>query len=227
MRSSRLVVLGVTVCVALVSPRAGAVQLAPVVTSGLASPLFVGHAGDGSGRLFIVERGGIVKVVQSGASTATVFLDIQSRVVAGGEQGLLGLAFHPQYATNGRFFVFYTRAGDGTLVIAEYHVSANPNVASGTEISILTIPHPTNTNHNGGMLAFGSDGDLYVGVGDGGSANDPPNNAQNINVLLGKILRLDIDVPGVPYASPSTNPPEEADGNADDRGRTFTVKQSR
>jgi glucose/arabinose dehydrogenase len=115
-------------------------------------------------------------------------------VKSGGEQGLLGLAFHPNYVANGRFFVFYTRVGDGTLVIAEFKVSSvNANVADPTETIVLTIPHPTNTNHNGGMLAFGSDGYLYIGVGDGGSANDPPNNAQNKTVLLGKILRIDID----------------------------------
>ncbi|HYN09884.1 MAG TPA: PQQ-dependent sugar dehydrogenase [Vicinamibacterales bacterium] len=185
-----------------------AIQLTPVVSSGLSSPLFVGHAGDGTNRLFIVERGGVIKVLQPGASTPTVFLDIQTRVVAGGERGLLGLAFHPLYESNGRFFVFYTRAGDGTLVIAEYHVTADPNVASTMETVLLTIPHPTNTNHNGGMLAFGPDNYLYIGVGDGGSGNDPPNNAQNITVLLGKVLRIDVDPtePGVPYVSPPTNP---------------------
>jgi len=186
--------------------RTGAVELSPVVTTGLSGPLFVGHAGDGSNRLFILEQVGVVKVLQPGSSTPTVFLDIQTRIVAGGEQGLLGLAFHPGYASNGRFFVYYTRAGDGTLVIAEYNVSPDPNVADPTETVILTIPHPTNTNHNGGMLAFGPDGYLYVGVGDGGSANDPPDNAQNIDLLLGKILRIDVDAPGVLYASPPTNP---------------------
>jgi glucose/arabinose dehydrogenase len=186
--------------------RTGAVELSPVVTTGLSSPLFVGHAGDGSNRLFILEQVGVVKVLQPGSSTPTVFLDIQTRIVAGGEQGLLGLAFHPGYASNGRFFVYYTRAGDGTLVIAEYNVSPDPNVADPTETVILTIPHPTNTNHNGGMLAFGPDGYLYVAVGDGGSANDPPDNAQNIDLLLGKILRIDVDAPGVLYASPPTNP---------------------
>src|SRR5215510_5664143 len=194
------------VLLALAPLRAGAIQLSPVVTTGLSSPLFVGHAGDSSNRLFILEQGGVVKVLQPGSSTPTVFLDIHTRIVAGGEQGLLGLAFHPGYASNGRFFVYYTLAGDGTLVIAEYNVSPDPNVADPTETVILTIPHPTNTNHNGGMLAFGSDGYLYVGVGDGGSANDPPNNAQNIDVLLGKILRLDINVAGAPYGSPVDNP---------------------
>jgi glucose/arabinose dehydrogenase len=192
------------------SPAVGAIQLVPVVTSGITSPTFVGHAGDGSNRLFILEQAGIVDVLQPGSGTPTMFLDIRSKVKSGGEQGLLGLAFHPDYKNNGRFFVFYTRTGDGTLVIAEYTVSsANGNLADPTEKIILTIPHPTNTNHNGGMLAFGSDGFLYIGVGDGGSANDPPNNAQNKDVLLGKILRIDIDHaqgPGVPYVSPPDNP---------------------
>ena len=180
------------------------------VASGLLNPVFVGHAGDGSNRLFIVERAGVVRARQPTGSLS-VFLDIQSKVFAtGGEQGLLGLAFHPQFAGNGRFFVFYTLRGhsalplpDGTLVIAEY------NVASSAEIVLLTIPHPTNQNHNGGMLAFGPDGYLYISVGDGGSGNDPPNNAQNVNTLLGKILRIDVNPPagsGVPYVSPLSNP---------------------
>jgi glucose/arabinose dehydrogenase len=194
----------------LSSPALAAVQLVPVVSSGISSPTFVGNAGDGSNRLFIVEQAGIIRVLQPGSSTPTVFLDIRTKVVAGGEQGLLGLAFHPLYETNGRFFVFYTRAGDGTLVIAEYKVSTgNRDIADPTEKAVLTIPHPTNTNHNGGMMAFGPDGYLYVGVGDGGSGNDPPNNAQNVEMLLGKILRIDINPPegsGLPYQSPSTNP---------------------
>ncbi len=196
-------------CACLVTPAAAAMRLVPVPSAGLSSPLYVTHAGDNSARLFIVERGGLVKVLQPGGTTPSVFLDIRSRLVSGGEQGLLGLAFHPLYAANGRFFVFYTRSGDGALTIAEYGVSANPDVASSAEIPVLTIPHPGATNHNGGMIAFGSDGYLYIGVGDGGGANDPSNNAQNIDLLLGKILRIDINPPagsGVPYLSPSTNP---------------------
>ena len=181
-----------------------AIELTPVA-SGLSSPTFIANAGDGSNRLFIVEQAGTIRVLQPGSSTPTLFLDIHTKVVAGGEQGLLGLVFHPQFTTNGRFFVYYTRAGDGTLVIAEYRVSTNPNVADPTETVLLTIPHPINTNHNGGMLAFGPDHYLYIGVGDGGSANDPPNNAQNTDVLLGKILRIDVSTPGV-YTAPSTNP---------------------
>ena len=110
----------------LAAPWLSAIGLVPMISSGLSSPVFVGNAGDGSNRLFIVEQGGIIRVLQPGASTPTVFLDIHTKVVAGGEQGLLGLAFHPHYATNGRFFVYYTRAGDGTLVIAEYQRLGQP-----------------------------------------------------------------------------------------------------
>ena len=180
------------------------IQLSPVATN-LSSPVFVGHAGDGSGRLFILEQAGIIKVLQPGGAL-TIFLDIRSSVLSGGERGLLGLAFHPLYSTNGRFFVFYTQNPDGALVVAEYLASPPAsNVAGTTERRILVIPHPGAANHNGGMLAFGGDGYLYIGVGDAGSANDPPNNAQNLNTLLGKILRIDINA-GVPYASPANNP---------------------
>src|SRR5215510_1292604 len=139
-----------------------------LVSSGLSSPVFVTSARDGSNRLFIVEQGGVIKMLQQGSSTPTVFLDITSRVLSGGERGLLGLAFHPSYTTNGRFFVYYTRQTDGALRVAEYHVSANPNVADTTEIDILDIPHPSFANHNGGTLLFGPDGYLYLGPGDGG-----------------------------------------------------------
>ena len=196
-------------------PLSAAVQLTPVA-SGLASPVFAGNAGDGSNRLFVVEQRGVVRVLQPGATTASVFLDISAKVVAGGERGLLGLAFHPQYAANGRFFVYYTRAADGALVIAEYKVSANPDVAGPAETILLTIAHPTNQNHNGGMLAFGPDDYLYIGVGDGGSGNDPPDNAQNLDVLLGKILRIDVDHPdaaaGTAYSAPADNPFVNAPG---------------
>ena len=194
----------------LAAPWLGAIQLVPMTSTALSSPVFVGNAGDGTRRLFIVEQGGIIKVLQPGSTVPTTFLDIHTRLLAGGERGLLGLAFHPQYASNGRFFVYYTRSGDGALVIAAYRVSADPNVADSAETVLLTIPHPTNANHNGGMLAFGPDGYLYAGVGDGGSGNDPPNNAQNIEVLLGKILRIDVDHPdagaGTAYSSPADNP---------------------
>ena len=181
------------------------IQLVPVV-SGLTSPVFVGHADDSLNRLFIVEQAGVIKVLQMGDEEPTTFLDIRGDILAGGERGLLGLAFHPQYVSNGRFFVFYTRAGDGALVIAEYAASPpSSNTASSTEKVLLTIPHPGFANHNGGMLAFGPDGFLYIGVGDGGGANDPNNNAQNVNTLLGKILRIDVNS-GTTYTSPAGNP---------------------
>lgn len=184
---------------------AAQVQLTPVV-SGLSSPVFVGNAADNLNRLFIVEQPGVIKVLQPGATTPTVFLDIQAKVLFSGERGLLGLAFHPQYAGNGRFFVFYTRAGDGALVIAEYSASpATANTAGTTERVLLTIPHSSFANHNGGMLAFGPDGYLHIGVGDGGSGNDPSNNAQNLNTLLGKLLRIDVNG-AQPYAIPVDNP---------------------
>lgn len=196
-------------CITLAAPWVQAIELSPVLT-GLSSPVLATHAGDGSGRLFVVEQTGRVLVLRPGATSPGVFLDVSTRIAPGGERGLLGLAFHPQYATNGRLFVFYTRSGDGALTIAEYRASADPDLAEPTELPLLTIPHPGQSNHNGGMLAFGPDGMLYIGTGDGGGSNDPQNNAQNIEVLLGKILRLDVDQPdlvgGTRYSSPTDNP---------------------
>lgn len=193
----------------LLTPSAtfAAIQLQPVLT-GLSSPVYVTHAHDGTNRLFIVEQGGVIKVLQPGATTPTVFLDITAKVLSGGERGLLGLAFHPQYAVNRRFFVNYTRQTDGATVIAEYQTSSSdPNVADATETQLLTVSQPF-ANHNGGMIEFGPDGFLYIGMGDGGGANDPDNRAQNIDDLLGKMLRINVDVPsgGLPYSSPPTNP---------------------
>ena len=184
------------------------IQLVPVAT-GLVNPVFVTGARDSTRRLFIVEQAGTIRVMPIDGSAISLFLDIRSRVRSGGEQGLLGLAFHPSYAINRRFFVYYTRAIDGAIVIAEYAASAaNPEVADATERVLLTIPHPSFSNHNGGMVAFGPDGYLYIGVGDGGSGNDPPNNAQNKNALLGKLLRIDVDRQSgsLPYAIPLSNP---------------------
>ena len=194
---------------ALTPAAEGAIRLDPVL-QGLASPLYVTNAHDDSNRLFIVEQGGRIKVLAPGATTPTVFLDITSRVLSGGEQGLLGLAFHPQFGigTNSRFFVNYTRQPDGATVIAEYRVSADPNVADTSEIVHLVIAQPF-ANHNGGMIEFGFDGFLYIGMGDGGDANDPGNRAQNIDELLGKILRIDVDHPASPQ-QPYSSPPEQS-----------------
>ncbi len=176
---------------------------------GLDRPVFLTNAGDGTDRLFVVEKKGRIRIIQGGQLLATPFLDIQSRVEdSGNEQGLLSVAFHPDYATNRRFFVYYTTnsGDDGDIVVAEYAASTgNPNVANTTEKPLLRIPHSTFENHNGGLAAFGPDGYLYLGVGDGGSANDPDENGQNINSLLAKILRIDVNS-GSPYGIPPDNP---------------------
>jgi glucose/arabinose dehydrogenase len=163
------------------------------IASGFDSPVFVTNAHDGSGRLFVVEQTGKIKVVQNGVVRPTPFLDISDLVSKGTEQGLLGLAFHPSYKTNGYFFVDFTGL-TGATVIYRYKVSpTDPNVAlrsSATKILIISQPY---ANHNGGMIAFGRDGDLYIGMGDGGSSGDPGNRAQSIGTMLGKILRININ----------------------------------
>jgi glucose/arabinose dehydrogenase len=172
----------------------------------LKSPVYVTHAGDGSGRLFIVEQDGYIQIAQNGAVQEKPFLDVRSLVTREGlEQGLLGLAFHPNYAENGQFFIYYT-AVDGKNTVAEYRVSAgNPDRAeTGSAQILLAIDDPYG-NHNAGQLAFGPDGYLYVGTGDGGSAGDPHGNGQNGHALLGKMLRLDVDN-GTPYRIPPDNP---------------------
>ena len=181
------------------------------VASGFTQPLFITNAADGSGRIFIVERGGLIKILKNGVVVSAPFLDIHSIIKSNSsEQGLLALAFHPSYETNGEFFVVYTapRNGDSNgsvLILEKFSVSANPDVAdSSSGVILLTIDHPTNTNHNGGTLAFGQDGYLYWSTGDGGGGGDPDNNGQNLNALLGKILRLDVNLTA-PYI-PNTNP---------------------
>jgi hypothetical protein len=174
-----------------------------LVLSGVSVPVYLTNAKDGTNRRFIVQQPGQILVLQPGFSSPTLFLDISNRVLYGGERGLLGLAFHPQFSSNRRFFVNYTRRFDGATVIAEYRASAgNPNVADTTETVLLTIPQPYE-NHNGGMIEFGPDGYLYIGMGDGGSGNDPGNRAQNLEELLGKILRIDVDRP---QTAPPDNP---------------------
>ncbi|MBI4467951.1 MAG: PQQ-dependent sugar dehydrogenase [Acidobacteria bacterium] len=193
----------------LFSSNQGPIQLQPLL-AGLAKPVYVTHADDGSRRLFIVEQDGRIKVLQDGAASPTVFLDITEKVSRGGnEQGLLGLTFHPQYSTNRRFFINYTRRPDGATAISEFKASPDdPNAADPTELNLLTIPQPFST-HNGGMIEFGPDGYLYIANGDGGLALDPFNLSQNIGELLGKILRIDVDrpeSPSMPYTSPQDNP---------------------
>ena len=184
-----------------------AIELQPVA-DGLSSPLYLTSAGDGSGRLFIVEQEGRIRIFADGALLDTPFLDISGRVRFGGERGLLGLAFHPSYPANGRFFVNYTRDGPGGLetVVAEFAVSqGDANLAlPASEQILLSFGQPF-SNHNGGMIAFGPDGFLYVGTGDGGSGGDPQSNGQNLETLLGKILRIDVNS-DTPFAVPPDNP---------------------
>ena len=180
------------------------------IASGLSDPIGVTNAGDGTGRLFVNERGGRIRVVNpDGSIQATDFVDLSNEVEAGGERGLLGVAFHPQFATNGRLFVHYSHKGDGATVISELTASADRTTAiAASERVIFTLSQPF-ANHNGGEIAFGPDGFFYIGLGDGGSGGDPFGNAQNRQVLLGKILRIDLDAPDVPgkeYAIPDGNP---------------------
>ncbi len=185
-------------------PNANNYQWMEVVSS-LDRPVDIQHAGDGSGRLFIIEQAGRIRVVENGQLLETPFLDISERVDDGAnEQGLLGLAFHPSYKQNGYFYVNYTRGG-GDTVIARFQVTGDPNAADpNSEKQLLNIEQPF-PNHNGGVVAFGPDGYLYLGLGDGGAGGDPLGNAQSLDTLLGKILRIDVDK-GDPYAIPSDNP---------------------
>jgi hypothetical protein len=184
-----------------------ALQLEPLV-GGLTRPVAVADPGDGSGRLFIVQQTGEILVFNGTALEPTPFLDLSSVIACCGEQGLLGLAFHPQYAANGRFYVDYTDTSGDTRVV-EYQVSAgDPDVADPTSARVLLTVDQPYTNHNGGNLQFGPDGFLYIGLGDGGSGGDPEENGQDPTTLLGSILRLDVDAtdPGLEYAVPADNP---------------------
>ena len=189
-------------------------ELLPVA-SGLRQPLDLQDAMDGSGRLFVVEQRGSIRVIENGTLLSAPFLDLSAVpgfVVSGGEQGLLGLAFHPNFRANGRFFLNYTTrrlTGQLQTVIAEYQASPpSANTAVGAERIVMTYDQPF-VNHNGGGLAFGPDGFLYIGAGDGGNEGDPAGNGQNLNTVLGKLLVIDVDAPpapGLDYAIPANNP---------------------
>lgn len=178
-----------------------------MIASGLDQPLAIVNSGDGLGRLFVVERSGIIRIIESGGVLDTPFLDLSSIVLSSSsEQGLLSLVFHPQFGTNGFLYTLHI-ASDNSIVISRFTVSppSSNQVDFDSRAEILLIPHPGYTNHNGGSLVFGQDGYLYISIGDGGGGGDPNNNAQNLNTLLGKILRLDVDS-AFPYAIPNTNP---------------------
>ena len=192
-------------------PPPNSVTLTPVV-SGFASPVDLQAADDGTGRLFVVEQAGMIRILQGSAILGTPFLDIRSRVTFSGEMGLLGVAFHPGFAQNQRLYANYVRTINGTQrqsVIAEYKVSAgDANQADpASERILLTVDQPFD-NHKAGQVAFGPDKFLYIGFGDGGSGGDPLGNGQNLQTHLGKMLRIDVDhTTGVlPYAIPADNP---------------------
>ncbi|MSS71304.1 MAG: glucose sorbosone dehydrogenase [Candidatus Latescibacteria bacterium] len=182
------------------------------VFSGLSfsSPVYLTHAGDRSGRVFVVEKAGLIRVFpgRDDATQARTFLDLRGRVNSGpSEAGLLGLAFHPQYGTNRRFYVYYTY-GNLTSRFSEFQVSGDPDQADGTSERVLFEVAQPASNHNGGQLTFGPDGYLYIGLGDGGGGGDPFQNGQNLKSLLGKVLRIDVDsrTGALGYGIPGSNP---------------------
>jgi glucose/arabinose dehydrogenase len=184
-------------------PQGRGARLQPVV-SGLSAPLYLTAPPGDVSRLFIVEQTGAIRIVKDGALLPTPFLNLSAQIIAGGEQGLLGLAFDPDYATTGRFVVHYTDLAGDTRV-SSFQVSADPDRAdAATEQLIFTADQPY-SNHNGGQILFGPDGYLYLGLGDGGSGNDPEGRGQNLGEPLGSILRFDIRT-GSPYSIPPDNP---------------------
>lgn len=202
------------------TPRSGtAVALGPAITGldgpvGLTSP-------PGDERMFVIEQGGAIRIIKDGALVATPYLDLSGPVLSGGERGLLGLAFHPQFATNGKFYVNFTRDTDGDTVIAEFTAAraSDDTAPIASRRDLLVIDQPF-SNHNAGWLTFGPDGKLYIALGDGGSGGDPGDRAQNDTQLLGKLLRIDVDARtgAKPYGIPADNPfATSADGAGDPR----------
>ena len=188
----------------------GATVVLHQVVSGLDSPVYVTSAKDGTGRLFVVQRGGKIRVIKNGVLLPTPFLDISDMVLtSGSEQGALGLAFHPSFKTNGLFYVNFTRRPDGDTAINQFKASTtNPDVAvKSSSRRVITIDQPY-ANHNGGMITFDKNGYLFIGMGDGGSGGDPGNRAQSLNSLLGKILRINVNgtTGGIQYRIPASNP---------------------
>ena len=190
------------------------------VVSGLQYPVDINHAGDGSNRLFVIEQEGRIKIIRNGALESTPFLDITDRVRCCGERGLLGIAFHPDYKTNGYFYVNYTSkqregvAALGDTIIARYEVSSeDPDLADPDSEAIILVISQPESNHNAGKLLFSPlDGYLYIPMGDGGGGGDPDNLSQNLLTMLGKVLRIDVDSK-FPYAIPEDNPVFESTGH--------------
>ena len=175
------------------------------VATGVTAPSDIQNAGDGSGRLFIVQQNGLIRILRDGALVTAPFLDIRGKTRLDGERGLLGLAFPPGFREKQRFYVDYTDL-NGDTIIARYPVTANGDVAdAASETVLLKIAQPF-SNHNGGQVRFGPDGYLYIAMGDGGSAGDPQRNGQNLGALLGKILRIDVECDPAGVTIPADNP---------------------
>ena len=206
-------ILSLLSCSDSADPGTGGVQTPPPeevagiqliqVASGLSSPVFF-TAPAGDSRNFIVEQEGRIRILKGGTVLPTPFLDISDRLSSGGERGLLSMAFHPDYARNGYFYVNYTD-NNGDTRIERYRVGASPDVADPASARLLLRVDQPYSNHNGGLVMFGPDGMLYIGMGDGGSGGDPQGHGQNRNSLLGKMLRIDVDR-GDPYSIPASNP---------------------
>lgn len=190
------------------------------VASGFSEPVYITHAGDGSGRLFVVEKAGLIKIIQNGQTLSQPFLDIRDRVGNDGEAGLLSVAFPPDFAQNGYFFVYYNHKNKNLVppdprdagnndgydtVVARFRVSGDPNRADANSEERILLRNQPYANHNGGLILFGPDGRLYIGLGDGGSAHDPLNAGQDLNTWLGKILRIEVSGAGT-YTVPADNP---------------------
>jgi glucose/arabinose dehydrogenase len=224
MRRSRAVaiVVGLVATVAGYAPTAAvagatypaahvSIGLTPVV-GGFTNPTYVTSSRDGLSRLFVVEQGGLVKVVHGGKVQSAAYLDLRSRITtAGNEQGLLSIVFHPSFRSRPFLYAAYTRKSDGALVVSRFSVPSfrATTVAASTERVLFVAAHPNQTNHNGGQLQFGPvDHYLYITTGDGGGGGDPYRNAENLNSPLGKILRLNVDAScgGKPYCIPPSNP---------------------
>ncbi len=188
-------------------PRRARVAFQQLAT-GIASPTAVATASDGSNRIYIAEQQGRIRVRVPNGLVSSAYLDIRDRVLDGGERGLLGIAFHPRYFENGQFYVVYTD-NQGDVRVSRF--KTNPGSLSApasSEVVLLDVSHRTASNHNGGAIAFGKDGYLYVGLGDGGGSGDPSGNAQSLSTLLGKVIRIDVNraCGSLRYCIPSTNP---------------------
>lgn len=210
MKMGRSIKFGALIFLCVASRVAAVTVDVQLVTGNVTNPVFVTHAGDDSGRLFIVEQNGRIKIFDliNTNLLPTPFLNITDLTLFSGEQGLLSVAFHPGYKTNGLFYAYMTNTNGSSNVVVRF-IASPPSantVTTNTMQTVLRISHPGNNNHNGGQLQFGPDGYLYIGTGDGGSGCDPPNNAQSLGSLLGKLLRIDVNNFSTNYTIPPSNP---------------------